>query len=116
MALTMSHVAGPATPAVREWTFGDLLRNFLGDDRDCARSCGGARRTWQRRHDADEGAACGEGCDVISVPAGVRVLVATKPVDFRRGADTSRRWRRKSFNVIRSPGRSSSSARSGRTD
>ena len=26
MALTMSHVAGPATPAVREWTFGDLLR------------------------------------------------------------------------------------------
>ncbi len=26
MALTMSHVAGPATPAVREMTFGDLLR------------------------------------------------------------------------------------------
>ena len=26
MALTMSHVAGPTTPAVREWTFGDLLR------------------------------------------------------------------------------------------
>jgi len=25
---------------------------------------------------------------VISVPAGVRVLVATKPVDFRRGADS----------------------------
>ena len=27
MALTMSHVAGPTTPAVREMTFGDLLRN-----------------------------------------------------------------------------------------
>ena len=26
MALTKSHVAGPATPAVREMTFGDLLR------------------------------------------------------------------------------------------
>jgi transposase len=38
--------------------------------------------------DADEGAAGGEGRDVISVPAGVRVLVATKPVDFRRGADS----------------------------
>jgi transposase len=25
---------------------------------------------------------------VIGVPAGVRVLVATKPVDFRRGADS----------------------------
>ena len=26
MALTMSHVAGPTTPAVRQMTFGDLLR------------------------------------------------------------------------------------------
>src|SRR2546428_8886898 len=26
MALTQSHVAGPTTPAVREMTFGDLLR------------------------------------------------------------------------------------------
>src|SRR5690242_21312127 len=26
MALTLSHVAGPTTPAVREMTFGDLLR------------------------------------------------------------------------------------------
>jgi transposase len=25
---------------------------------------------------------------VITAPAGVRVLVATKPVDFRRGADS----------------------------
>lgn len=25
---------------------------------------------------------------MISIPAGVRVLVATKPVDFRRGADS----------------------------
>ena len=45
-------------------------------------------RTWNRRCDADEGAAGGEGRDVIAVPAGVRILVATKPVDFRRGADS----------------------------
>lgn len=25
---------------------------------------------------------------MIAVPAGIRVLVATKPVDFRRGADS----------------------------
>lgn len=36
--------------------------------------------------------ACGcsarrEGCGMIAVPAGVRVLVATKPIDFRKGAD-----------------------------
>jgi transposase len=36
--------------------------------------------------------ACGcparrEGCDMIAVPAGIRVLVATKPIDFRKGAD-----------------------------
>jgi transposase len=28
-----------------------------------------------------------EGGDMIAVPAGVRVLVATKPVDFRKGGD-----------------------------
>jgi len=27
MTLTKSHVAGPTEPAVREMTFGDLLRN-----------------------------------------------------------------------------------------
>jgi transposase len=37
---------------------------------------------------ADAGAARREGSDVIGVPAGVRVLVATRPVDFRRGADS----------------------------
>jgi transposase len=31
-------------------------------------------------------AAGGEG-SMISLPAGVRVLVATRPVDFRKGAD-----------------------------
>jgi transposase-like protein len=56
-------------------------------------------------HDADEGAACGEGSDVISVPAGVRVLVATKPVDFRRGADS----------LAANSTKASSSARNGRT-
>ena len=79
----------------RSWWRLRLLRHlrrppaqFPGGRSRLRSECGGARRTWQRRHDADEGAACGEGCDVISVPAGVRVLVATKPVDFRRGADS----------------------------
>jgi hypothetical protein len=30
----------------------------------------------------------GRAADMIAVPAGMRVLVATKPVDFRRGADS----------------------------
>ena len=29
---------------------------------------------------------------MIAVPAGMRVLVATKPVDFRRGADSLAAW------------------------
>jgi hypothetical protein len=71
--------------------------------------------TWNRCCDAT-GAAGGEGRNVISVPAGVRILVATKPVDFRAAPTALRRWRRTSFDAIRSPGRSSSSARNGRTD
>ena len=67
---------------------GAVLPNGDRDDRDRARRGGGARWTWNRSGDADEGAAGGDGRDVISVPAGVRVLVATKPVDFRRGADS----------------------------
>ena len=94
---------------------GGLLRNSMRDDRDRARRGGGARQSWNRRCDADEGAARGEGRDMIAVPAGVRILVATKPVDFRRGADSLAALARKSFNAIRSPGRSSSFARSGRT-
>ena len=41
-----------------------------------------------RCRDLDDGAARREGGDMIAVPAGMRVLVATKPVDFRRGADS----------------------------
>ena len=36
----------------------------------------------------DDGAARRAGGDVIAVAAGVRVLVATRPVDFRRGAES----------------------------
>ena len=68
--------------------FRSLLRNSMRDDRDRARRSGGARQSWNRRCGADEGAARGEGRDVIGVPSGVRILVATKPVDFRRGADS----------------------------
>ena len=52
---------------------------------------------------------------MITVPAGVRVLVATKPVDFRRGADSLAALAKGSFNAIRSPERFSSFARSERT-
>jgi transposase len=34
------------------------------------------------------GAAGSEGGAVIPVPPGVRVLIATRPVDFRKGADS----------------------------
>jgi len=34
------------------------------------------------------GAAGAEGCAVIPVPPGLRVLIATRPVDFRKGADS----------------------------
>ena len=78
----------PVIVEARGAVFGSLLRNSMRDDRDRARRSGGARQSWNRRCDADEGAAGGEGRDVISVPAGVRILVATKPVDFRRGADS----------------------------
>jgi transposase len=34
------------------------------------------------------GAAGGEGGEVIAVPPGIRVLIATRPVDFRKEADS----------------------------
>jgi transposase len=46
------------------------------------------RGAWDRCRGLSDGAARREGGDVITVPAGIRVLVATKPVDFRRGADS----------------------------
>ena len=45
---------------------------------------------------------------MIAVAAGVKVLVATKPVDFRKGADglwlwSVRRWARPLFFLISTP-------------
>ena len=48
---------------------------------------------------------------MIAVPAGVRVLIATKPVDFRRAPTALPHLRARSFNAIRSRGRFSFSAR-----
>jgi hypothetical protein len=39
------------------------------------------------RKDLDGGAACIEGWRVIGPTGAVRVMVATQPVDFRKGAD-----------------------------
>ena len=50
---------------------------------------------------------------MIAVAAGVKVLVATQPVDFRKGADGLVALVRKRWGTTRSRKRSSSSGRSG---
>ena len=82
-----------------------LGRRVNGREGDRRRRCcrGGGERLWGHYHrDCRRGGSCGtrcrswlaagcasgrEGGDMIAVPAGVRVLVATKPVDFRKGGD-----------------------------
>jgi transposase len=71
------------------------------DGSDCARD--------RCRHVAD-GAARGDGGVMITVPVGMRVLVVTKPVDFRKGATGLRRWCARRSARIRSRGRSSKRA------
>ena len=60
----------------------------LRDNYDRNRRCGGSHDPWRRPRLAAGRVAGREGRDMIAVPAGVKVLVATKPVDFRRGADS----------------------------
>ena len=48
----------------------------------------GADSAGGRRADAAAGSRRGEDAGMISVPPGVRTLVATAPVDFRRGMDS----------------------------
>jgi hypothetical protein len=67
-----------------------------------------------------QGAAPVEGDEMIPAlsgtpPAGVRVLIATRPVDFRRGADGLAVTCNRCCGRTRSAGRSSCFARSGRT-
>jgi hypothetical protein len=52
---------------------------------------------------------------MITVPAGVRVLVATKPVDFRKGEMALSRWFGKRFEKTRFRVWSSSSDRNAPT-
>jgi hypothetical protein len=52
---------------------------------------------------------------MITVPAGLRVLIATKPVDFRKGADGLAALVARHLATIRSRARFMSSARNGRT-
>jgi transposase len=47
----------------------------------------GPGRPWCGRKDFDDGAACIESRRVIGPTGAVRVMVATKPVDFRKGAE-----------------------------
>src|SRR5512140_3473107 len=54
---------------------------WLPNDRDRDRGMHGSDCAWDRCRDSDDGAARRAGGGVIAVPAGVRVLVATKPVD-----------------------------------
>ena len=54
-----------------------------------ARGCSRARRVRHGRHHADRGLARGSClgfASMIQIPAGARVIVATQPVDFRKGA------------------------------
>src|SRR5262249_35406344 len=48
---------------------------------------GGTSRAWCELDFLGRCAARREGRDMIAVAAGMRVLVATRPVDFRKGAD-----------------------------
>ena len=57
-------------------------------DRDRDRRDHGSRCAGDRCREPAGGAARRDGREMITVPAGMRVLVATKPVDFRRGADS----------------------------
>jgi hypothetical protein len=52
---------------------------------------------------------------MITVPAGVRVLITTKPVDFRRGPTALLPWFGRRFTKIHFLERSSSSGRSALT-
>jgi hypothetical protein len=52
---------------------------------------------------------------MITVPAGLRVLIATKPIDFRKGADGLAALVRGHWATIRSRDRFMCSARNGRT-
>ena len=58
-----------------------------GPDRDRARPGGGAGRGGRGRGGAAPGARGGAGPGVIAVPPGVRILLAARPVDFRKGMD-----------------------------
>jgi transposase len=49
--------------------------------------CRGSDRAWRGREDGDGGAAGAEGRQVIGPTGAVRVMVSTKPVDFRKGAE-----------------------------
>src|SRR4051794_31899129 len=68
------------------------LRVRRGGDRDRDRLRDRARQGGRRAGFARQGTAAVEGDEVIPAlsgapPSGVRVLIATRPVDFRRGAD-----------------------------
>jgi transposase len=76
-----------SSSAVRERTDCSGAPWQIISDRDRDRRCDGSDCARDRcRHVAD-GAARGDGGVMITVPAGIRVLVATKPVDFRKGGD-----------------------------
>ena len=62
-------------------------RAWRGNDRGRDRRRDGPGRPRRGRKDGDGGAACVEGRRVIGPTGAVRVMVATKPVDFRKGAE-----------------------------
>src|SRR5215210_7459195 len=59
----------------------------LGDRGETGRGCG-ACGVWPGRYPVDRGAASGPRLGtspMITIPAGARILLATRPIDFRKG-------------------------------
>ena len=83
-------------PLDDEMTFAAVMIDGAQNDRQRASGgveveIQGAGRARERRHRLgfdDSGCSGAEGGGVIGLPPGVRVLVATQPVDFRKGAET----------------------------
>src|SRR5271170_4261969 len=62
-------------------------RTARRNDRGCDRRCDGAHRRWRPGGHNRGGVAGVESRRMIGPTGAVRVMVATRPVDFRKGAD-----------------------------
>ena len=81
-------VVDVGSPAVRQRRLpGGRVEASTGSDRGRDRRRNDPGRPRRGRKDFDDGAACAESRHVIGPTGAVRVMVATRPVDFRKGAE-----------------------------